>query len=357
LLGARADVRASAVVANRDGGVRIDRAPDDALPFPVSLDRADGNGDHYPSDGWPALDGLDGWAWAPPATWFPAEALELPGLEPLEGIGLRWARSELASVRLASNGDVGLRASGHAVRLTGVTAEANEGPGVVLLQTRNASIDEANASALGLSRVVDSVLRENAGAGLVVAQAGLVFREAEGEARRVFTGGRLNLEGLEVRANAGPGIVLDEAVVGLRDSTVVDNEGVGIWSAGAIASIVENEVRGTSAGALPGPDGAPIEAGDGILLQGTGRFAGTIAESVELRRNIVSRSARAGLAVVTDRFFFGGTVDFTDGVVEDNAVPGVRVGPLEDADLELRVLGVELAARDREDFALPVPPE
>ncbi len=261
----------------------------------------------------------------------------------------RWARLRVDDIEAVDNAAFGIRVGGHAVHVRGGRiAGTIGGSGLHVEDGAPIPLSVAGASVAVLSTFEGVEVAGGVGPGVTVGRVALYTRE--GERTEPFLARSLRLEGLDVRANDGPGVVLIDSVAALARSGVAGNRGVGVWLSGAYARVEGNEIRGTSLGRVPGRDGAEVEVGDGVVVAGTETWADFSTEYLSVADNVIADSARAGLLVMSDLFEVGGRLALGAGRIEGSGVvDAVAVG-------DLRALAVEGVVFEDVELALPAAP-
>jgi hypothetical protein len=354
----RGEGRTLRVVDARQGGIDVGRLPPMASeaalrlrPFPVS--GASGTGPLYPE---PQILPPPTWAAVPAAfgnltdypepqihpgaPWFESD-VELPPVLRAEGapeghppeIELhRWARIHLEAPVVEGGAGFGIALGGHATVLERPTIRGLTGPAATALlvsQREAAPLQEVGASVVSLGRIVSPTIEDNRSDGLSVLQAVLLTRE--GADVVPYPAHRMRIDGGRFSGNEGVGVLLAESAVAARDLSVSAARGVGIWSYGAFATLEDTRIDDTGPATLPGREASPVEAADGLVLQGSPRWARYTGSALDVSRVAITGSARVGVLVVADAFGFGGRVDLSAADVRDNrlfdaAVIGDAVG-------------------------------
>ena len=298
-------------------------------------------GDRLPRGEWfPPPDFLPRGEWFPnpgalPGALRPDAELAAPDLD----LHL-WARQELRGLDASANRGFGLRLSGHATlvvdaRVSGTGLRDPEpmqaagrddgwslrplvgaprlGPGrvdlpgdaipprgraagVVVLQRSALPLSLPESSAVALSRLIDVESSDNAGAGFVMAGAALVDDDGAYAARKLL------VDGARAVANGGPGLLVHESAVEIRAASVLDAGVAGLWSVGSFTDVSGSLFAAT--------------VGDGIVLQGSDRWAGDA--HVGMRDSRAIGSDRWGLLVYADCDLFSADLVFEAGALADN---------------------------------------
>jgi hypothetical protein len=240
------------------------------------------------------------------------------------------------------NGAFGVTLSGHATRLADSEIRGTRGEdsnALVVLQTDRAPVERSGSHTVALSQLRETTLAANEGNGLLVGRVALACQGGAGpedadhfcdappaagatlwEAVRLQS--PLDVTGLRVEGGRTGALLMDSAV-SLSGARLRDTRGIGIWSAGSFARLVDNEVDTVGVARLVGRDGA-FEAAYGLVLQGSKYFGDLLDGRVEATGNRIAGAERAGLLLVRDRQAFGGRVRALEAEIE----PGlpVRVG-------------------------------
>ncbi len=280
-----------------------------------------------------------------------------------------WARLDVTDVTFEGNDGHGVRLSGHAARLAGVSVTGTLGEASAALrieQVGSVPLDAPGASTVALSVVEEVALTGNEGVGLYASGAWLYatadspegpisapmpfWAESVGLARDASA---LQISDLSVTGGRFGAAVIDSTVraSGLRMSEV---GGVGLMSAGAVLRATDLEVAGVRALQTAARGGAMVDdASDGLVMMGSSRFSGGGVDGlVDIQGLTVTGAARVGVLVVNDEHPFGGTLNLADGRLADNGLDAAALGDPAGVQVE----GFELAGRDAADLppaALP----
>lgn len=333
------------------GGLVVGRlAPEGLVPF------AEGGleppGVWFPGEAWsPRPDLFVGDGFGPPADWFPGEAwAPQPDALPFQlrpdtvaihrspELGLfRWARVEVGAARIGGHPGFGLDLAGHAVRLDGVSVRDIGGAAVAVTRRSELPVDVPGGDVVALSELRGVSVDGTGGGGLSVTGAALICGvggdpdapcsvPAEGVEQRVAVpvslGRHLVVSGGIIRETGGIGVTLFDSVVTMERVSLEGIQGIGIWSYGSRIALRSNDIRDIRFHNLRGRFDQ-VDVADGMIVEGRDT---PLAQSAEIRSNIVIGARRVGMLLVVDRVELPFDLALGEGRLAENGADVVVIG-------------------------------
>jgi hypothetical protein len=219
-------------------------------------------------------------------------------------------------------------------------------------------LGEPGSDTVGLSRIVNPMIEENAGRGIVLDRSGLYGTLPEGEEGQTGLVGtvRPTITGGTVADNGGIGIYANHGAAALKDISVERNGGIGLFSYGGVVRVNGLEVRDTKSREFSSRGEETVSFSDGIVLSGSEQLpAHLLGRAVDVESNTVTGSGRVGMLVVRDEYELGGRIEMAPEMFSDNAHDFAVLGTMGSLEYPRSYAGTDAAASE-EMFPAPSAP-